>query len=124
MAISFPELGKTTVHIGIGGGKWIECPMLTMADMNEFQKIQLSLAKLAKVENATVERQAEELMGARVKCAEIACKVLPSELHERVRCMDYQHLVSLVNVLCTGDDESDKDEPEKKVVLPSQLATS
>jgi len=124
MAISFPELGKTSVHIGIGGGRWVECQMLTMADMNEFQKIQLSLAKLAKDESAKIDKQAEELIEARTKFAEIACKALPIELHERVRCMDYQHLVALVNVLCTGDDEGEKDEPEKKVVLPSQLATS
>ena len=122
MAISFPELGKTTVHIGIGSGKWIECPMLTVGDLNEFQKIQFGLAKLAKDEVLTVDQKAEELIAARSKFADMACKVLPKEIHERVRCMEYQHLVSLVNVLCTGDDDADKDNPEKKVVFPSQMA--
>ena len=120
MAVMFPELSKKTVHIGIGNGNWIDVPMLTVEDLNEFQKIQTDLVKL-RDENADMTKCLEAMNVSRVKMANIAKKVMPSEFTGRLETMDYERLAKLVQVLCTGKDDSDKDDPQKKVSLPSQM---
>ena len=120
MAVMFPELSKKTVHIGIGGGNWIDVPMLKVADLNEFQKIQAELVKL-RDENADMTKCLEAISDSRLKLAELAGKVMPDEFKERLATMDYERLAELVQVLCTGKDDSEKDAPEKKVCLPSQM---
>ena len=119
MAIMFPELSKTTVHIGIGDGQWCEVPMLKLAQFNEYQKIQADLASLDERENSK-EKRIAAIIKAREKLGELACSVMPPELHERVMMMGYKELAALVDVLCTGKDDSEKDAPEKKVVFQSQ----
>lgn len=120
MAIMFPELSKTTVHIGIGDGQWCEVPMLKLAQFNEFQKIQADLATINERE-PSMEKRITEIMKTREKLAELACSVMPPELHERVMMMGYKELAALVDVLCTGKDDSEKDAPEKKVLFQSQM---
>ncbi len=120
MAIYFPELTKTKVHVGIGGGKWVEVPMLNVEQFNEFQRIQAELVTLAEKEDESASERVETLIQAHDKLADLACTVMPPELHDRVRMLDWKQLSALVNVLCTGKDDGDKDDPEKKVVLPSQ----
>ena len=122
MAIMFPELSKTTVHVGIGDGKWCEVKMLTLAQFNEFQKIQADLATINEREPST-EKRVEAIIEAREKLADLACSVMPPELCDRVRMFDYKQLAALVNALCTGKDDSEKDAPEKKVTFPSQMST-
>lgn len=122
MAIMFPELSKNTVHIGLDGGKWCEVKMLTLAQFNVFQKIQADLATLGEREMST-ERRVDAIVEAREKLAELACSVMPPELCDRVRMFDYKQLAALVNALCTGKDDSEKDAPEKKVTFPSQMST-
>ena len=46
MAIMFNELVKTSVHIGMGNGSYIVVPMLTVADYDEYQKLQYELMQL------------------------------------------------------------------------------
>jgi len=121
MAMMFPELSKKTVHIGIGNGNWIEVDMLTVADLNEFQKIQTELVKL-RDEGADMVKCLDAVNVSRVKLAEIAAKVIPSEFKARLQTMDYERLAQLVQVLCTGKDDGEKDDPQKKVRLPSQMA--
>jgi len=120
MAMMFPELSKKTVHLGIGNGNWIEVDMLTVADLNEFQKIQTGLVKL-KDEGADMTKCVEAVIEARAKLAEIAAKVIPSEFKARLQMMEYERLAHLVQTLCTGNDDGEKDDPEKKVRLPSQM---
>lgn len=122
MAIIFPELSKTTVHVGIGGGKWIEVPMLSIGQFNEFQRIQAELVAIGEKQGTPTADRVDALITARTKLADLACAVMPPELHNRVRMLDWQELTALVNVLCTGKDDSDKDDPQKKVLLPSQQA--
>lgn len=119
MAIMFPELSKTTVHIGIGDGQWCEVPMLKLAQFNEFQKVQAELATITEREPST-EKRITAIIKAREKLGDLACSVMPRELHERVMMMGYKELAALVDALCTGKDDSEKDTPEKKVVFPSQ----
>ena len=120
MAILFPELSKKSVHIGIGGGKWVDVPMLTVGDYDEFQRILADLAAFGEKNEAVPER-IEMIISAHGKLADLANKVMPPELHERVRMMDYKQLSALVTCLCTGKDNGEEDDPEKKVVLPSQI---
>lgn len=120
MAIMFPELSKTTVHIGIGDGQWCEVPMLKLAQFNEFQKIQADLATINERE-PSMEKRITEIMKTREQLVELACSVMPPELHERVMMMGYKELAALVDVLCTGKDDSEKDAPEKKVLFQSQM---
>ena len=122
MAIIFPELSKTTVHVGIGDGKWIEVPMLNIGQFNEFQRIQAELVAIGEKQGTPTADRVDALISARRKLADLACSVMPSELHNRVRMLDWQELTALVNVLCTGKDDGDKDDLQKKVVLPSQQA--
>ena len=122
MAIIFPELSKTTVHVGIGDGKWIEVPMLNIGQFNEFQRIQAELVAIGEKQGTPTADRVDALISARMKLADLACSVMPSELHNRVRMLDWQELTALVNVLCTGKDDGDKDVLQKKVVLPSQQA--
>ena len=122
MAVMFPELSKKTVHIGIGNGNWIDVPMLTVEDLNEFQKIQMELVKL-KDEGADVSECLEAIGASRERLVKIAAKVMPSEFADRLASMDYERLAMLVQVLCTGKDDSEKDDPEKKVVFASQMVT-
>ena len=122
MAIMFPELSKNTVHIGIGDGKWCEVKMLTLAQFNVYQKVQADLATLNERE-PSMEKRVTAILDAREKLAELACSVMPPELRDRVLMMDYKQLSALVNCLCTGKDDSEKDAPEKKVLFPSQMST-
>ena len=121
MAIMFPELSKNTVHIGIGGGKWCEVPMLNVGQFNEYQQIQFELAKFHGKETER-EEMISAILDAREKLGKLACSVMPPELHNRVLMLDYKQLASLVDVLCTGKDDADQDAPEKKVVFPSQTS--
>ena len=120
MAIIFPELSKKSVHIGIGDGKWVDVPMLTVGDYNEFQRITAELAKLGEKKDVPMSERIEAVLAAQEKLADMACKVMPPELVEKVRMMDFKQLCSLILALCNGKDDSEKDDPEKKVVLPSQ----
>lgn len=124
MAVMFPELGKTTVHIGIGGGNWIEVPMLTMKDMNDFQKIQIDLVALNDSKTATTKDRVDAILKARTQLVEIVGRVFPAAYLGRVQTLDYPRLVELINVLCTGNDDSEKDDPEKKVEVPKDGATT
>ena len=123
MPIIFPELSKTTIHVGIGGDKWVEVPMLTVAEYNEFQRITTDLAKFGEKKDVATSDRIEAIIAAHDKLAEMACRVMPVELADRVRMMDFKQLSELVTALCTGKDNSEGDDPEKKVVLPSQQKT-
>ena len=122
MAIMFTELVKTSVHIGLGDGKYIVVPMLPVVDFSEYQKLQYDLAQLNEKPETTQMQRIDAIVVARGKLAEMAKKVMPVELHERLQLMDYPTLSALVLVLCKGSDDSEKDDPSKKVTLPSQLA--
>lgn len=122
MAIMFTELVKTSVHIGLGDGKYIVVPMLPVVDFSEYQKLQYDLAQLNEKPETTQMQRIDAIVAARGKLAEMAKKVMPVELHERLQLMDYPTLSALVLVLCKGSDDSEKDDPSKKVTLPSQLA--
>lgn len=122
MAIMFTELVKTSVHIGMGNGSYIVVPMLTVADYDEFQKLQYELAQLNEKPDTTNSKRIDAIIAARSKLAEMAKKVMPVELHEKLRLMDYPALSALVMVLCKGSDDSEGDDPAKKMTLPSQMA--
>lgn len=122
MAVMFPELAKTSVHIGMGDGKYIVVPMLTVADFDEYQKLQYGLAKLNERPDTTTMQRIDAIVAARDTLAKMVKKVMPSELHEKLQLMDYPTLSALVLVLCKGSDDSDGDDPSKKITLPSQLA--
>ena len=124
MAITFPELTKTRVHIGVGNGQYIEVPMLTVADFSEFNRIQLELAGLKDDTTKTDAEKVRAVMDASKKLSELAKKVMPVELHEKLQLMDYAKLSSLVLVLCKGNDDSEADDPAKKLTRPSQMATA
>ena len=123
MAIMFPELTKTSVHIGVGKGQYIEVPMLTVADYDKFQQIQLGLAGLKDDASKTDQQKIEAVAEANGKLVELAKKVMPVEFHEKLKLMDYIKLSELVLVLCKGNDDSEWDDPAKKLTLPSQMAT-
>jgi hypothetical protein len=123
MAINFNELTKTTVHIGVGDGKYIEVPMLTVADYAEMQRIQLELAALSDKQELTTMQQIDAVVGARDKLAAIAKKVMPVETHDGIMRMDYVDVSALVAVLCNGKDDAEKDDPLKKTAYPSQQPT-
>ncbi|MBR3944051.1 MAG: hypothetical protein IKK15_03015 [Akkermansia sp.] len=118
----FDELVKTTVHIGIGKGKYIEVPMLTVEDFNTFKELQRNLAELNSASDTTELQRIDAIIEGRGKLAAMAAKVMPKELHENLKRMDYPTISMLVMVLCTGKDNSEDDDPEKKTALPSQLA--
>lgn len=122
MAVMFDELVKTTVHIGIGKGKYIEVPMLTVEDFNTFKELQRNLAELNSASDTTELQRIDAIIEGRGKLAAMAAKVMPKELHENLKRMDYPTISMLVMVLCTGKDNSEDDDPEKKTALPSQLA--
>lgn len=120
MAINFNELTKTTVHIGIGDGKYVEVPMLTVEDYAELQQLQRTLTELSENKDATQTQRVDAIMEGRDKLAAMAMKVMPQELHNGLKRMDYMTLLKLVTVLCNGKDEGEKDDPQKKTVMPSQ----
>ena len=120
MAINFNELTKTTVHIGIGDGKYVEVPMLTVEDYAEMQQLQRTLTELSENKDATQTQRVDAIMEGRDKLAAMAMKVMPQELHNGLKRMDYMTLLKLVTVLCNGKDEGEKDDPQKKTVMPSQ----
>ena len=122
MAVMFNELVKTSVHIGMGNGTYIVVPMLTVADYDEYRKLQYELAQLNEKPETTQMQRIDAIVEARGKLAEMAKKVMPVELHEKLRLMDYPTLSALVMVLCKGCDDDDKDDPAKKMTLPSQMA--
>ena len=122
MAVMFEELAKTSVHIGMGGGRYIEVPMLTVADFSEYQRMQYELARMNEQPETTQMQRIDAIIEARGKLAEMAKKVMPVELHERLQLMDYPTLSALVLLLCKGKDDAEGDDPAKKVTLPSQLA--
>jgi len=120
MAINFNELTKTTVHIGIGDGNYVEVPMLTVEDYAELQQLQRTLTELSEKKDATQTQRVDAIMKGRDKLAAMAMKVMPQELHNGLKRMDYMTLLKLVTVLCNGKDEGEKDDPQKKTVMPSQ----
>lgn len=122
MAVMFPELAKTSVHIGMGDGKYIVVPMLSVSDFDAYQKLQYDLAQLNAKPETTQMQRIDAILYARGKLAELAKKVMPIELHEKLKLMDYPTLSALVLVLCKGSDDSETDDPAKKMTLPSQLA--
>ena len=117
----FGSLGKTKVRIGIGGGRWIEVPMLKLADLQEFEKITVELGRIGADDSVPDAEKVEAVLGSRGKLAELACKTCPVELHENIRRMEMGDLVKLVSVLCTGKDESGDEDIEKKMTFPSQM---
>lgn len=119
--IDFGSLGKTKVRIGIGGGRWIEVPMLKLADLQEFERITVGLGKVGADDSVPDAEKVEAVLGSRGKLAELACKTCPVELHENIRRMEMGDLVKLVSVLCTGKDESGDEDIEKKMTFPSQM---
>ena len=120
MAINFNELTKTTVHIGIGDGNYVEVPMLAVEDYAELQQLQRTLTELSEKKDATQTQRVDAIMKGRDKLAAMAMKVMPQELHNGLKRMDYMTLLKLVTVLCNGKDEGEKDDPQKKTVMPSQ----
>jgi hypothetical protein len=122
MAIMFPTLGKKKVHIGIGDGNWIEVSMLPVADYDRFREIQLDISNLPEGDTQEEKtKRVETVNSARNELLALAEKVMPEELHDHVRRLDYMKLTALVLALCTGDDDSEEDDPEKKITLPSQM---
>lgn len=121
MAICFSELGKKSVHIGIGDGKYIEVPMLSVADYAELQRIQKELAALNGKKDTTETQRIDAIVEARDKLIAMAKKVMPIELHDGLMRMDYMTASTLVAVLCNGRDDAESDDPQKKTVYPSQL---
>jgi hypothetical protein len=119
--IDFGALGKTTVHIGIGEGRYIEVPMLSVVDYAEVQRIQRDLAAVNARDGATDLERIDAIVEARGKLAGMAKKVMPVETHDGLMRMDYMEISALVVVLCNGKDDSEHDDPQKKTVLPSQL---
>jgi len=119
--IDFGELSKNSVHVGIGNGRYIEVPMLGVGDYAHITRLQRHLADLNSAKDTTDTQRIDAIIEARSKLAEYAAKVMPPELHDNLRRMEFQRLLSLVNALCTGDDNSEEDTPEKKVTLPSQM---
>ena len=115
--LNFGDLTKRVVHIGIDNeGHWIEVPMLTVADFDEFNKIQRGFVAL-KEKSAPNGEIIDAIIEARRALAEMACKVMPQNFHDGLRRAKYPRLAELVRVLCTGDDESDADDPQKKIPL-------
>ena len=119
--IDFGSLGKTKVRIGIGGGRWIEVPMLKLADFQEFERITVELGRLGADKSVPDSAKVEAILSSRGKLAGLACKVCPVELHENLRRMEMGDLVKLVSVLCTGKDEAGDEENKKKIAFPSQM---
>lgn len=121
--IVFPELLKKTVHIGIGGGNYIEVPMLPVSDFATFQNLQLEIAKKAAQAQKDSRGEldmAEEAISVRNRLCALAKKVMPEETHERLATLDAGQLSQLILILCTGKDDAEKDDPQKKITLPSQ----
>ena len=71
----------------------------------------------------TDQQKIEAVAEANGKLVELAKKVMPVEFHEKLKLMDYIKLSELVLVLCKGNDDSEWDDPAKKLTLPSQMAT-
>lgn len=112
--VDFGELGKTHAHIGIGNGNFIEVPLLSVADYAEVTGVQKGLTELNERKETTDAQRMDAVIEARRKLAAIAAKVMPQELHENLGRLEFTRLLSLVMVLCTGDDKSEGDAPEKK----------
>ena len=113
--LNFGDLTKRTVHIGVDNeGHWIEVPMLTVADLDEFNRIQRELLEL-KAKSVSDVEIIDAIIGARQRLAELACKVMPQNFHDGLRRAEYQRLAELVQVLCTGKDDSAADDPQKKI---------
>ena len=122
MAKMFGQLGKTTVHIGIGNGQYIVVNMLPLSDFDTFRDLQFEFAAAKDNPKLTDGDRVKMIVEGRVKMIELAKKVMPVELHDGLGRMDVVALSQLLTVLCTGDDDSADDDPEKKTTLPSQLA--
>ena len=75
--IDFGSLGKTKVRIGIGGGRWIEVPMLKLADFQEFERITVELGRLGADKSVPDSAKVEAILSSRRKLAGLACKVCP-----------------------------------------------
>lgn len=113
--LNFGDLTKRTVHIGIDNdGHWIEVPMLTVADLDEFNRIQRELLALKEKSSPNVEL-VDAIIAARRKLADMACKVMPQDFHDGLHRLEYPRLSKLVQVLCMGNDDSDADDPQKKI---------
>ena len=120
--IDFGELGKTSVHIGIGNGRYIEVPMLGVGDYARLMEIQKRLAEINDAPDTTDSQRIDAIIEARRTLASIAAKAMPVELHDNLGRLEIQRLFQLVTTLCTGNDFSEEDTPEKKVMLTSQTA--
>ena len=121
MAVTFGELTKKTVHIGIGGDAWIEVPMLTVADYGEYSELLRRMSELNDKAGATDAERVELMIRTRNEMVRLAKKVMPEEFHESLERMELDRIVRLVGVLCTGKDNSDEDDPQKKTTMPSQV---
>lgn len=121
MATMFPQLSKTTAHIGIGGGKWIEVPLLPVSAYAKFRDIQHRMATLN--DKMTIAKRMELADEATAELSAMARSVLPVELHERIGRFSYGELSALVLVLCTGNDDGENDDPQKKMTFQSQMET-
>lgn len=120
--IDFGELTKNTVHIGVGGGNWIEVPMLSVADYELAVKIQSDLMRLNEAHETTDSDRADAILNARKEFVAMASKVIPPELSGGLERLDFEKLVRLVIVLCTGNDDGEGDDAQKKMKFPSQVA--
>ena len=113
----FPTLGKTTVHIGIANGEYIEVDRLGIKDLSRHSAIQSEVAKLADMPTADDKKKIDKAIEQLQK---MAFSVMPKELHDHIKCMGYFELTRLLTVLCTGEDNSENDDPQKKTSYPSQ----
>ena len=111
--INFSALRKTTAHIGIGDGEYIEVPLLSIADFSDFTSLMEELASRADAEKTDTENL-RFLNDARGKIIAIIERVFPPEFAEGLRRMPVKDLITLANVLGTGKDDSENDPPEKK----------
>lgn len=121
--LNFGDLTKRTVHIGIDkAGHWIEVPMLTVGEFDEYNRIQRELLALRSKSGVTDGELLDAIIQGRSRLADMACRVMPAEYHDGLRRSEYQRLAELVLVLCTGRDDSDDDDPQKKIPVPEATA--
>lgn len=111
--INFAALRKTTAHIGIGDGEYIEVPLLTIADFADFTAIVNDLMQRQDGDFSEAENLVF-LNEARAKILAIIERVFPEEFLTGLRRMPIDDLMKLANVLCTGKDDGETDPPEKK----------
>lgn len=124
MAITFGDLGKTMVHVGISGGRYIEVKMLSVADFAAAQDVMRGLSALNERKDVGDSARIDAVIDARKKLVETARKVMPEELMDGVSRMELMDVWKLVAVLGTGKDDGEDDDPQKKITYPSQTAVN